>query len=45
VFFINVPIGLVSLLLSSRLVHAPPEFTEERTQAWSGGQIRTLVLF
>ena len=30
VFFINVPIGLLSLLLSSRLVHDPLEFTEER---------------
>ena len=40
VFFINVPIGLVSLLLSNRLVHDPPEFTEERRQAWRGGQLR-----
>src|SRR4030088_2456605 len=30
VFFINIPIGLVSLILSSRLVHDPPEFTQER---------------
>jgi DHA2 family multidrug resistance protein len=40
VFFINVPFGLLSLLLSSRLVHDPPEFTEERRQAWRGGQLR-----
>jgi MFS transporter, DHA2 family, multidrug resistance protein len=40
VFFINVPIGLVSLLLSSRLVQDPPEFTEERRQAWRGGQLK-----
>jgi MFS transporter, DHA2 family, multidrug resistance protein len=33
VFFINVPIGLISLLLSSRLIQDPPEFTEERRQA------------
>src|SRR5258708_15388758 len=33
VFFINVPIGLLSLLLSSRLVHHPPEFTQERNLA------------
>src|SRR5208282_2233513 len=33
VFFINVPIGLLSLILSSRLVHDPVEFTEERKQA------------
>ena len=40
VFFINVPIGLLSLMLSSRLVHDPPEFTEERREAWRGGQLR-----
>lgn len=40
VFFINVPIGLISLLLSSRLIQDPPEFTEERRQAWRGGQLR-----
>ena len=40
VFFINVPIGLLSLLLSSRMVHDPAEFSEERRQAWHGGQLR-----
>src|SRR3984957_10063261 len=40
VFFINVPIGLLSLLLSSRLVHDPVEFTEERKQARSSGRLR-----
>src|SRR5690349_18553885 len=40
VFFINVPIGLLSLILSSRLVHDPPAFTEERREAWRGGQLR-----
>ena len=40
VFFINVPIGLLSLILSSRLVHDPPEFTKERREAWRGGQLR-----
>src|SRR5690349_5524768 len=40
VFFINVPIGLLSLILSSRLVHDPPEFTQERREAWRGGQLR-----
>src|SRR4029077_3755984 len=40
VFFINVPIGLLSLILSSRLVHDPPEFTNERREAWRGGQLR-----
>jgi DHA2 family multidrug resistance protein len=40
VFFINVPIGLLSLLLSSRLVRDPPAFTEERRKAWHGGRLR-----
>src|ERR1700752_482265 len=40
VFFINVPIGLLSLLLSSRLGHDPAEFTAERNAAKGGGQIR-----
>ena len=40
VFFINVPIGLLSLLLSSRLVHDPVEFTAERTAAKRGGKLR-----
>ena len=30
VFFINIPIGLVSLFLTSRLVHDPPSFAAER---------------
>jgi DHA2 family multidrug resistance protein len=40
VFFINVPIGLISLLLSSRLVRDPVQFTEERKRARSGGRLR-----
>src|SRR3984893_14364325 len=40
VFFINVPIGLLSLLLSNRLVHDPPEFTKELREAWQGGNLR-----
>src|SRR6266581_3639405 len=40
VFFINVPIGLLSLLLSSRLVQDPPAFTAERLQARRGGKLR-----
>jgi MFS transporter, DHA2 family, multidrug resistance protein len=40
VFFINVPVGLVSLLLSNRLVHDPPEFTQERHDARQGGKLR-----
>jgi len=30
VFFINIPIGLLSLLLSSALISDPPQFTKER---------------
>jgi MFS transporter, DHA2 family, multidrug resistance protein len=40
VFFINIPIGLLSLTLSNRLGHDPPEFTEERLEAWRGGRLR-----
>ena len=40
VFFINIPIGLVSLMLSSRLVSDPPEYTRERMQARRGGGLR-----
>src|SRR6266487_6827943 len=40
VFFINVPIGIISLVLSSRLVQDPPEFTAERLQARRGGKLR-----
>ncbi len=40
VFFINVPIGILSLILSSRLVHDPVEFTEERKQARRSGKLR-----
>jgi MFS transporter, DHA2 family, multidrug resistance protein len=40
VFFINVPVGIMSLILSSRLVHDPIEFTEERRQAWRSGHLR-----
>ena len=44
VFFINVPIGLLSLLLSSRLVHDPPEFTRERREAWRGASFGSTAL-
>jgi len=40
VFFVNIPVGLLSLILSSRLVHDPEEFTEERRQAGRGGRLR-----
>ncbi len=35
VFLINIPIGIVSLLLTSRFVHDPPSFAEERKTARS----------
>src|SRR5258708_24750631 len=39
VFFINVPIGLLSLMLSNRLVHGPGQFTLERKQAPESGRL------
>lgn len=41
VFFINIPIGIASMLLTERFVHDPPEFTEERKRikAAGGGKI------
>ncbi len=40
VFFINVPIGLISLILTSRLVSDPPKFVEEVKAARSGGKLK-----
>jgi MFS transporter, DHA2 family, multidrug resistance protein len=40
VFFINVPIGLLSLILSSRMVHDPEHFTREREEARRGSYLR-----
>jgi MFS transporter, DHA2 family, multidrug resistance protein len=40
VFFINVPIGLLSLVLSSRLVHDPPAFRREVQAARRGGKLK-----
>src|SRR5579883_1144061 len=40
VFFINVPIGILSLILSSQLLHDPPEFTAERKRDRRGSQLR-----
>ena len=40
IFFINIPIGIVSLLLTSRLVSDPPEFTREVEAARKGGRLR-----
>ncbi|HTC95591.1 MAG TPA: DHA2 family efflux MFS transporter permease subunit [Terriglobales bacterium] len=40
VFFINVPIGILSLLLTSRLVSDPPQFIEEAKAARQSGKLR-----
>ena len=40
VFFINVPIGLVSLLLTSRIVSDPPEFKREVEEARKSGKLK-----
>lgn len=41
VFFINIPIGLLSMYLTTRFVHDPPEFAEERKTVRSAdGKLR-----
>jgi DHA2 family multidrug resistance protein len=40
IFFINIPIRIVSLLLTSRLVSDPPEFTREVAAARRDGTLR-----
>ena len=40
IFFINIPIGILSLILTSRLVSDPPEFTRELESARKGGKLR-----
>jgi DHA2 family multidrug resistance protein len=41
VFFINIPIGLLSMYLTTRFVHDPPAFAEERkTVRGADGKIR-----
>jgi len=40
VFFINIPIGIVSLLLTSRLVSDPQAFTQEVQAARKGGRLK-----
>ncbi len=40
VFFINIPIGIVSLILTSRLLSDPPEFTREVQAARKGGRLK-----
>jgi DHA2 family multidrug resistance protein len=40
VFFINIPIGIISLILTNRLVSDPPEFKKEAEAARSAGKLR-----
>ena len=39
IFFINVPIGILSLLLTSRLIQDPPAFDGERAAVRHGGKL------
>ena len=39
IFFINVPIGLIALLLSRKLLHDPPSFVAERASVRIGGRL------
>jgi len=39
IFFINVPVGLLSLYLSSKLIHDPAAFTAERLAARAAGRM------
>jgi MFS transporter, DHA2 family, multidrug resistance protein len=40
VFFINIPIGIVSLILTSNLLSDPPEFTKEVQAARKAGKLK-----
>jgi DHA2 family multidrug resistance protein len=40
IFFINIPIGIVSLLLTSRIVSDPPEFKREVKAARASGKLK-----
>jgi MFS transporter, DHA2 family, multidrug resistance protein len=40
IFFINIPIGILSLVLTRRLVSDPPEFTREVEAARRGGRLK-----
>jgi DHA2 family multidrug resistance protein len=40
VFLINIPIGFLSLFLTSRFVHDPPSFAEERKTVRVNGKLR-----
>src|SRR5260370_14088659 len=40
VFFINVPIGIISLILTGRLLSDPPEFKQEVEAAKKAGRLK-----
>jgi DHA2 family multidrug resistance protein len=40
IFFINIPIGIISLILTSRLLKDPPEFTREVEAARKDGRLK-----
>src|SRR5271168_2971606 len=40
IFFINIPIGIISLILTKRVVSDPPEFTREVEAARKGGKLK-----
>jgi len=40
VFFINIPIGIISLVLTSRLVSDPPQFRKEVEEARRAGKLK-----
>ena len=40
VFFINIPVGLLSLFLTSRFVHDPPSFKQERKTVRHNGKLQ-----
>jgi DHA2 family multidrug resistance protein len=39
IFFINIPVGALSLLLTNRLVQDPPSFDAERPSVRHGGKL------
>ncbi len=40
VFFINIPVGILSLVLTSQLIHDSPEFEQEARESMRGGKLR-----
>src|SRR6202046_4204382 len=40
VFFINIPIGIISVILTKKVVSDPPEFTREVEAARKGGKLK-----